>query len=88
MSNCDTKFLLQVLILVAFWTVVELPKIIRKQADTKVTVLIAIALILLVIITAVRFRSPVNTGDFGCREMGLGASVETEPVEWAFSRKA
>ncbi len=49
MSNCDTKFLLQVLILVGFWTVVELPKIIRKQADSKVTVLIAIALILLVI---------------------------------------
>lgn len=39
-------------------------------------------------ITTVRFRSPVNTGDFECWEIWLGAVVEKAPVEWAFSQKA
>ncbi len=39
-------------------------------------------------ITAVRFRNPVNIGDFQGRSAGMVVEVEKEPVKWAFSRRA
>jgi hypothetical protein len=37
--------------------------------------------------TAVRFRTPVNIGDFAYRLVRAGVEVEKEPVKLAFSRK-
>jgi len=34
----------------------------------------------------VRFRSPVNAGDFAGRVIRMPAAVEQEPVRWAFSQ--
>jgi hypothetical protein len=38
--------------------------------------------------TTVRFRNPVNIGDFGGWLIGMVVGVEKAPVKWAFSQRA
>ena len=38
--------------------------------------------------SSVRFRTPVNMGDFGSRWGRMPAAVEKGPVQWAFSQTA